>query len=131
METHSFQAYGFTIEVHAGGRRVWPPSFKDFVKQKLDSGEFTVEQVMADCNVSKSLVYKWRADVRRANLGRTEVREERVFSEIVVADFDDTDVATSTISHIELRAGSVELILPETFPIDDPIKIVLAVELRT
>jgi len=131
METHSFQAYGFTIEVHAGSRRVWPPSFKHFVKQKLDSGEFTVEQVMTDCNVSKSLVYKWRADVRRANRGRTEVREERVFSEIVVAEINDRETATSTISQIELRAGSVELILPETFPIDDLIKIVLAVEHRT
>jgi len=59
------------------------------------------------------------------------VREEHVFSEIVVADFDDTDAATSTISHIKLRAGSVELILPETFPIDDLIKIVIAMEFRT
>lgn len=86
---------------------------------------------MADCNVSKSLVYKWRVDVRRANRGRTEIREEHVFSEIVVGEFEDTEAAATTVSHIELRAGSVELILPETFPIDDLIKIVLAVETRT
>ncbi len=130
METHSFQAYGFTIEVHAGGRRVWPPSFKRFVKQKLDHGEFTVEQVMADCNVSKSLVYKWRAEVRRACRGRTEIRKEHVFSEIVVTEADEPEAPALASSYIEFRTGSVELILPETFPIDDLIKVVLAVERR-
>ncbi|WP_373636846.1 hypothetical protein [Yoonia sp. BS5-3] len=41
----SFEVYGFTIEVHAGGRRVWPPSFKRFVKDRLDSGELAVSDV--------------------------------------------------------------------------------------
>ena len=39
LEVRSFEVYGFTIEVHAGGRRVWPPSFKRFVKEGLDSGK--------------------------------------------------------------------------------------------
>lgn len=34
----SFEVYGITIDVHAGGRRVWPPSFKRFVKNQLDVG---------------------------------------------------------------------------------------------
>ena len=54
----SFEAFGFTIEVHAGGRRVWPPSFKRYIASKLDSGELTVNQVMEACNASQSLVYR-------------------------------------------------------------------------
>ena len=64
QDTKSFQVYGFTIEVHAGGRRVWPPSFKRFVKERLDSGDLALADVMKTCNVSQSLVYKWRADVK-------------------------------------------------------------------
>lgn len=63
-----FEAYGFTIEVHAGGRRVWPPSFKRFVKEQLDAGALSVDDVMTKCNVSQSLVYKWRADVKASQI---------------------------------------------------------------
>ena len=45
----SFEVYGFTIEVHAGGRRVWPPSFKRFVKDGLDSGKFALSDVTKEC----------------------------------------------------------------------------------
>ena len=41
----SFEVYGFTIEVHPGGRRVWPPSFKRFVREGLDSGKLTLADV--------------------------------------------------------------------------------------
>ena len=82
----SFEAYGFTIEVHAGGRRFWPPSFKRFIKDKLDTGELSVGQVMKKCNVSKSLVYKWRADVKASRVRSVAVREERLFSEILVEE---------------------------------------------
>ena len=71
----SFEVYGFTIEVHAGGRRVWPPSFKRFIKDKLDSGELTVSEVMRTCNASQSLVYKWRADVNASKI-RTNSTDE-------------------------------------------------------
>ncbi len=54
----SFEVYGFTIEVHAGGRRVWPPSFKRFIKENLDRGDLSVGDVMKQCNVSQSLGYK-------------------------------------------------------------------------
>lgn len=131
MEAQSFQAYGFTIEVHAGGRRVWPPSFKRFVKHKLDIGELTVEQVMDDCNVSKSLVYKWRADVRRASPGCTVTPEHQVFSEVIVAEADAPAAPVLNSSHIELRTGSVELVLPVSFPTDDLIRVILAVGQKT
>ncbi len=81
---HSFEVYGFTIEVHAGGRRVWPPSFKRFITNSLDDGSLQVDDVMKRCNVSQSLVYKWRADLKRAAGSRISVREERLFSEVVI-----------------------------------------------
>ena len=82
----SFEVYGFTIEVHSGGRRVWPPSFKRFVKTKLDAGELTVAEVMKTCNVAKSLIYKWRTDVKASRKTTKTVSEERLFSEIVVIE---------------------------------------------
>jgi transposase-like protein len=82
----SFEVYGFTIEVHSGGRRVWPPSFKRFITQQLDNDELTVGEVMKTCNVSQSLVYKWRSDIRNTRQSRTAIRQERVFSEIVIED---------------------------------------------
>lgn len=61
----SFEVFGFTIEVHAGGRRFWPPSFKKFISNSLDDGSLKVDDVMKTCNVSQSLVYKWRADIAK------------------------------------------------------------------
>jgi len=86
LETRSFEVYGFTIEVHAGGRRVWPPSFKRFVKEGLDSGKLALADVMKTCNVSQSLVYKWRADVKAARIRTTTVTEDAFFAEVVVGE---------------------------------------------
>ncbi len=124
----SFEVYGFTIEVHAGGRRVWPPSFKRFVKDKLDCGELAVGDVMQTCNVSQSLVYKWRSDVRRAGTRKTSRREERVFSEIVIQDNTCPKPANPSGDQIILRFKDVDLALPAAYPVDDLIKVILAVE---
>ncbi|WP_341367584.1 hypothetical protein [Yoonia sp. BS5-3] len=128
----SFEVYGFTIEVHAGGRRVWPPSFKRFVKDKFDSGELAVSYVIQTRNASQSLVYKWRSDVRRAGTRRTSRRDERVFSEVVVEDQEhpggvgaDTDA-----DQIYVHFRDVDLALPAAYPVDDLVKIILAVEAR-
>lgn len=53
--------HGFTMEVHAGVRRAWPPSFIKFISNSLDDGTPKVEDVMKTYNISQSLVYKWRA----------------------------------------------------------------------
>lgn len=127
----SFEVYGFTIEVHAGGRRVWPPSFKRFVREKLDNCELTVGQVMKTCNVSQSLVYKWRADVKRAGGGRTSVREERLFSEIVIEEPKDPAPTPSDGNQIVLRGKEVEITLPSTYPVDDLVAVILSLEGRT
>lgn len=126
----SFEVYGFTIEVHAGGRRVWPPSFKRFVKDKLDSGELAVGDVMKTCNVSQSLVYKWRSDVRRAGTRRTARREERLFSEVVVEEQEHPSGAASESDQIVVHFRDVDLALPAAYPVDDLVKIILAVEAR-
>ncbi len=124
----SFEVYGFTIEVHAGGRRVWPPSFKRFVKDKLDSGELAVGDVMRTCNVSQSLVYKWRSDVRRAETRRTSRREERVFSEVIVEEQQLPVALGIDTDQIHVRFREVDLAFPAAYPVDDLVKIILAVE---
>ena len=124
MEVRSFEVYGFKIEVHAGGRRVWPPSFKRFIKQKLDNGELTVGDVMKKCRVSQSLIYKWRADVRRASSRKTEVREERMFSEVIIDASVPSHSEAEFSDQIILRSSNVEISLPVGYPVSDLIKVV-------
>lgn len=123
----SFEVYGFTIEVHAGGRRVWPPSFKRFVKNKLDTGELTVTEVMNTCNVSQSLVYKWRADVKASRTTTQTVSEERLFSEIVIEEEAQPDDKTTDQDRIHRTTREGALDFPATYPVDDLVKIILAV----
>ena len=129
MDQHikSFQVYGFTIEVHAGGRRVWPPSFKRFVKQKLDSGELTVGEVMKKCRVSQSLIYKWRSDVRRASNRKTEIREERLFSEVIIDESAPSNSEAELADQIILRSSTLEISLPVGYPVSDLIQVVAAI----
>jgi transposase-like protein len=123
LETRSFEVYGFKIEVHAGGRRVWPPSFKRFINEKMDRGELSVGEIMKTCNVSQSLVYKWRGDVRRAARITTDVREERVFSEIVV---QEDPIEPDVPSEIVLRTNQLEITLPAYYPVSDLISVIQA-----
>lgn len=121
--------YGFSIEVHAGGRRVWPPSFKRFIRTKIESGELTTEDVTKECRVSKSLVYKWRTDVaqHRATFGTHP--EKPTFAEIILdpvkEPLQDEDVREEVI---RLRGDVVDLTLPATYPVDDLAKLVRALE---
>jgi transposase-like protein len=124
----SFKVYGFTIKVHAGGRRVWPPSFKRFVKEGLDNGKLSLADVMKQCNVSQSLVYKWRADVKAARIRNTTVTEDTFFSEVVV----DEELPVASLSDpargILLRGRAIEVTLPFTYPVKDLIKIIRSLE---
>ncbi|MEP1613501.1 MAG: hypothetical protein ABJL72_16470 [Roseobacter sp.] len=131
LETRSFDVYGFKIEVHAGGRRVWPPSFKRFIKRELDDGRLTIGDIMRTCNVSQSLVYKWGADVRRASSRQTTVREERIFSEVVFEETKPTEPVNTTDNQILLRGREIEISLPLAYPVDDLVTVILALEGRT
>lgn len=128
LETRSFEVYGFRIEVHSGGRRVWPPSFKRFIKQELDSGSLKIDDVMKTCNVSQSLVYKWRADVRRANGNQTTVHEEQLFSVVVVERAEPSRPAQNVGSQILLRGLNIEISLPPSYPVHDLVTVILALE---
>lgn len=128
LETKSFEVYGFTIEVHAGGRRVWPPSFKRFIKKELDSGRLKIGDVMKTCNVSQSLVYKWGADVRRASGRRTAVREERMFSEVVL---EENEPVHTNDRQILLRGREIEISLPAAYAVSDLVTVILALEGHT
>ncbi|WP_282076963.1 hypothetical protein [Epibacterium ulvae] len=123
MEVRSFKVYGFKIEVHAGGRRVWPPSFKRFINDKMDSGELSVGEVMKTCNVSQSLVYKWRGDVRRAGRTKTKVREERLFSEVVI---QEDPIEPEVPTEIVLRNDQLEISLPASYPVSDLVSVIQA-----
>lgn len=124
----SFEVYGFSIEVHAGGRRVWPPSFKRFVKEKLESGELAIGDVMQTCNVSQSLVYKWRSDVRRAGTRQIARREERLFSEVVIEGREPVQRAEAEHDQIVVHLRGIDVALSATYPVDDLVRIILSVE---
>lgn len=117
----SFEVYGFKIEVHAGGRRVWPPSFKRFVDSGLKNGELSVREVMKTCNVSQSLIYKWRSDVRRSKGCKTEVREEKTFAEILIREDSEDSIDTSEII---LRSDQLEISLPASYPVSDLLQVI-------
>lgn len=125
---HSFEAFGFTIEVHSGGRRVWPPSFKRYITRKMDSGGLTVDQIMKTCKASKSLVYKWRADVKDSKIRSVGIRKEPMFSEVLIEE----DVASGSDDEmddrIHLTGRGCSLSLPKAFPVEDLVKIILAFE---
>ena len=132
LEVRSFEVYGFTIEVHAGGRRVWPPSFKRFVKDKLDNGELILADVMKTCNVSQSLVYKWRADVKASRIRTATVTEGALFTEVVVdEERAASDTAPMEHDQIQISGGTFNVSLPATYPVEDLVKVILAIEGHT
>lgn len=133
METQdrSFKVYGFKIEMHAGGRRVWPPSFKRFVRDKLDSGDLTIDQVIDDCNVSQSLVYKWRSDVKKSAAVTRVSKKEAVFSEVVVEEQKGSvfePVRDDIRNQIVLRGRNAEIELPNDYPAQDLAVLISALE---
>jgi len=122
----SFEVFGFTIEVHAGGRRVWPPSFKKFISSSLDDGTLKVEDVMKRCNVSQSLVYKWRADIAKHPDMADIATNTSAFSEILI-EADDLET-TKRADLIRLRGRASEIQLPADYPVEDLITIIMALE---
>ena len=129
LEVRSFEVYGFTIEVHAGGRRVWPPSFKRFINEKMDRGELSVGEIMKTCNVSQSLVYKWRADVKASRIRTTTVTEDTIFTEVFVDEERATsDVASVHLDQIQISGRAFNVSLPAAYPVEDLVKVILAIE---
>lgn len=128
--TQFMNVYGFTIEVHAGGRRVWPPSFKRFIKDKLDQGALTVEDVIATCNVSKSLVYKWRSDVAKSLKRYGDTANSPMFTEIVVDKECAMPCTPENCSEdrIILQGRASQIVLPVDYSVTDLVKILLALE---
>ncbi|WP_170756157.1 helix-turn-helix domain-containing protein [Ruegeria lacuscaerulensis] len=123
FETRSFEVYGFKIDVHAGGRRVWPPSFKRFINEKMDCGKLSVREIMKTFNVSQSQVYKWRSDVQHAGRMTTDLWEERVFSEIVV---QENPVEPDVPSEIVLRSNKLKITVPAYHPVSNLISLIQA-----
>lgn len=93
----------------------------------------TVDQIMRTCKASKSLVYKWRADVRDSKICSVAIRQEKLFSEVLIeektAPYSDGDDEAD--DHIHLTGLGSSLSLPKTHPVEDLVKIILAFEGRT
>ena len=85
---------------------------------------------MKTCNVSQSLAYKWRADLKRAGGNRISVREERLFSEVVIEDAKHSEPTAPGASQIVLRGREIEVFLPAEYPIDELVTVVLSLEGR-
>lgn len=77
-------------------------------------------------NVSQSLVYKWRGDVRCAQTRTTHQAEERVFSEIVIEDDDPAKASRAVEKDIQIRSGNLEVNLPASYPVHDLAHLLLA-----
>ncbi|MEM1378890.1 MAG: hypothetical protein AAGG69_16025, partial [Pseudomonadota bacterium] len=80
-----FEVFGFKVPVLSGGRRIWPPRFKQFITEKMDSGDLSVQQVSKSCRVSKSLVYQWRMQAKGKPVTASDWRAE-AFAQVVVED---------------------------------------------
>lgn len=125
--------YGFPIEIHPGGRRVWPPSFKRFVREQIETGVLTVEQVTKECHVSKSLVYKWRYDVAHGRIAQSPLtpapEESPMFAEVVLgAEVMPSVPLPDAAEKILLRGQTIDLTLPANYPVADLIRLVRALE---
>ncbi|WP_330647270.1 hypothetical protein RPE78_14730 (plasmid) [Thioclava litoralis] len=124
--------YGFAIELHPGGRRVWPPSFKRFIREKIETGQLSVEEVREECRVSKSLVYKWRDDVAKGRVAASAPEydsDEPLFSEILVQNDEPLptgDAAPESV--ITLSGEVVNLTLPANYPLNDLVVLIQTLE---
>lgn len=84
---------------------------------------------MTKCNVSQSLVYKWRADVKASQIEPSGEERQPIFTEVLVAaeeprvghDAKDRD-------RIQLVAGKMTISLPVSYPVEDLVKVILAIE---
>lgn len=126
-----FQPFGFTIPISSTGRRIWPYGFKRFVIEKLDAGELTVQQVEQECQVARSLIYKWQA-----KSGAEEVadRPRNPFAQVRIEDASKGNSASARspsstdIRCIHIHGAVSNLVLPADYPVENLIQLVRAME---
>ena len=95
----------------------------------MDRGELSVGEIMKTCNVSQSLVYKWRADVKASRIRTTTVTEDTYFAEVIVEEErDTTDTTTAHQDHIQINGHALNMSLPVTYPVEDLVNIILAIK---
>lgn len=126
------QAFGFSIPVTPAGRRVWPPRFKRFVLEKMDSGELTLDQIMETCGVSRSYVYQWRMQAQGKPVTAAEWRAKAQFAEIVVPEDHEDGKPSATVptsmARITISGAVTEITLPSDYPVGDLVQIIRAFE---
>ncbi|MDC0657928.1 hypothetical protein N6L27_07985 [Leisingera sp. SS27] len=100
------------------------------MNEKLDNGELILADVIKECNVSQSLVYKWRADVKASRIRKTTETEDAFFSEIAIQNDGPMETCVNSVASVTLRGREIEISLPSTYPVDDLIKVILSLEAR-
>ena len=123
------QAFGFSIPVTPAGRRVWPPSFKRFVLEKMDTGELTLDEITSACGVSRSYIYQWRMQAQGKPVTAAEWRAKAQFAEIVVENDGQPENAAAVIpAQIAISGLITEITLPRDYPVADLVQIIRALE---
>lgn len=120
------EVFGFKVPVLPGGRRIWPPRFKQFVTEKMDSGDLIVQQVSKTCRVSKSLVYQWRMQAKAKPVTASDWRAE-AFAQVIVEEAPRNQAASGpSAGVISISSISTRIEVPTDYPVADLIKIVQA-----
>ncbi|MFV0292984.1 MAG: hypothetical protein ACK5II_07125 [Paracoccus sp. (in: a-proteobacteria)] len=128
------QAFDFTIPVTQTGRSRWPPGFKKYVIEKLETDELTVSQIAEESRIKKSLIYKWQAKSRSAN---KIVRPSKTFAQVLVGNkpaeqpWTEDGPPSVDVQCIHLRGVAANLILPPDYPIENLVRLVQAMEATT
>lgn len=126
-----FLPFGFTIPISATGRRIWPPGFKNFIIEKLDADELTVQQVEQEGQLARSLIYKWRA---KSSADEEAKRPINPFAQVRIEQAPIGNAAparspsSADIRCIHVHGAVSSLVLPADYPIESLIQLVQAME---
>lgn len=126
--TATLQAFGFSIPVNRAGRRLWPSRFKQFVLERMDAGEISLQQVINTCQVSRSYLYQWRMQAKGKPVTAADWRAKARFCEVVVQEEASLAPQASPPAAITISRGFASITLPVDYPIDRLIRILQALE---
>lgn len=126
-----FQPFGFTIPISSAGRRIWPTGFKNFIIEKLDIGELTVQQAEQEGQLARSLIYKWRA---KSSADEEAERPINLFAQVCIEEAPKANAAparspsSADIRCIYVHGAVISLVLLADYPIENLIQLVPAME---
>lgn len=128
---HQTAQHGQTLFRSKGGKdggRLWPSKFKREMGNKLRSGELTVVEVTRACKTSQSKVSQWKNKAKRgvSQHSPTVKVPHKQFAEIKVVDDEPLNIQTS--GDIIFKRKRFELTLPTSYPIEQLVQLVRAID---